>query len=53
MSIPSVSTPTVTHAPSDASNLAEKISIRSLNFFYGAAKALKDITAHVSQRTAW
>jgi phosphate transport system ATP-binding protein len=49
MSIPSVSTPTVTHAPSDASNLAEKISIRSLNFFYGAAKALKDISLGLYQ----
>ncbi len=49
MSIPSVSTPTVTHAPSDVSNLAEKISIRSLNFFYGAAKALKDISLGLYQ----
>jgi phosphate transport system ATP-binding protein len=44
VNIPSVSTPTVTHAPSDASNLTEKISIRSLNFFYGEAAALKDIS---------
>ena len=44
MNVPSVSTPVVTHAASDASTLAEKISIRSLNFFYGQAKALKDIS---------
>jgi phosphate transport system ATP-binding protein len=40
----SVSVPAVTHAASDISGLAEKISIRSLNFFYGEAKALNDIS---------
>jgi phosphate transport system ATP-binding protein len=40
----SVSVPAVTHAASDASGLTEKISIRSLNFFYGDAKALNDIS---------
>jgi phosphate transport system ATP-binding protein len=40
----SVSVPAVTHAASEASSLAEKISIRSLNFFYGEAQALKDIS---------
>jgi phosphate transport system ATP-binding protein len=40
----SVSAPAVTHAASDASGLTEKISIRSLNFFYGEAKALKDVS---------
>jgi phosphate transport system ATP-binding protein len=49
MSIPSITTPTATHAPSDVSKLAEKISIRSLNFFYGAAKALKDISLGLYQ----
>jgi phosphate transport system ATP-binding protein len=44
MNTASVSTPAVTHAASDASNLTEKISIRSLNFFYGEAKALKDVS---------
>jgi phosphate transport system ATP-binding protein len=44
MNVPSIATPTVTHAPSDASGLTEKISIRSLNFFYGEARALKDIS---------
>jgi phosphate transport system ATP-binding protein len=44
MNVPSVATPAVTHAPSDVSNLTEKISIRSLNFFYGEARALKDIS---------
>jgi phosphate transport system ATP-binding protein len=44
MNRPSISTPAVTHVPSDATKLAEKISIRSLNFFYGEAKALNDIS---------
>jgi phosphate transport system ATP-binding protein len=39
MSIASVTAPS-----SDMSGLDEKISIRSLNFFYGEARALKDIT---------
>ena len=49
MNFPSVSTPIVGHAPVDASSLAEKISIRSLSFFYGAAKALKDISLALYQ----
>jgi phosphate transport system ATP-binding protein len=44
MNFPSVSTPIVSHAPADAAKLAEKISIRSLSFFYGASKALDDIS---------
>jgi phosphate transport system ATP-binding protein len=39
-----VSAPAVTHAPFDASGLMEKISIRALNFFYGEAQALRDIS---------
>jgi phosphate transport system ATP-binding protein len=49
MNTVSVSTPTVTHAPSDTSNLSEKISIRSLNFFYGEARALNDISLPLYQ----
>jgi phosphate transport system ATP-binding protein len=44
MSIASVAIPAVSPASSDMSKLEEKISIRSLNFFYGEARALKDIT---------
>jgi phosphate transport system ATP-binding protein len=43
MSFASVATPAVTHAPTDTAGLAEKISIRNLNFYYGVSKALKDI----------
>jgi phosphate transport system ATP-binding protein len=49
MSIPSVSTPAVAHASADAAGLTEKISIRSLSFFYGAAKALNDISLELYQ----
>ena len=49
MSIPSVATPTVTHASADAASLTEKISIRSLSFFYGAARALNDISLPLYQ----
>jgi phosphate transport system ATP-binding protein len=41
---PTVTTPTVRHAPVDTANLTERISIRGLNFYYGEHKALKDIS---------
>jgi phosphate transport system ATP-binding protein len=44
MSMASITTPTVTHAPVSTAKLAEKISIGSLNFYYGDAIALKQIT---------
>jgi phosphate transport system ATP-binding protein len=43
MSIAPVSWPIVAR-PAEISGLAEKISIRSLNFFYGEFRALKDIS---------
>ena len=49
MSIPSVATPPVTHASADAAGLTEKISIRSLSFFYGGARALNDISLALYQ----
>jgi phosphate transport system ATP-binding protein len=48
----SFSTPTVTHAPSDASSLDDKVSIRGLDFFYGDARALKDISLPLYERKA-
>jgi phosphate transport system ATP-binding protein len=44
MTSPSVTTPTVRHAPVDTAGLTERISIRGLNFYYGENKALKDIS---------
>ncbi len=42
--VASVSVPPVSHAAADRPGLAEKVSIRDLNFFYGEARALKSIT---------
>ncbi|MGA2818477.1 MAG: ATP-binding cassette domain-containing protein, partial [Xanthobacteraceae bacterium] len=44
MSVTSVAIPSVTAAPSDRSGLAEKLTIRNLDFFYGDAQALKSIS---------
>jgi phosphate transport system ATP-binding protein len=44
MNVASVATPAVTHAAVDTANLAIKISIRGLNFYYGDQRALKDIS---------
>jgi len=46
----SVTTPTVTHAPIDTAGLAEKVSIRNLDFLYGESKALKSITLPLYER---
>jgi phosphate transport system ATP-binding protein len=43
MNVASVAVPTVAHAPSSTAGLAEKISIRNLDFYYGVSQALKDI----------
>jgi len=44
MSVVSVAVPSVTAAPTDRSGLAEKVTIRDLNFFYGDSRALKSIS---------
>jgi phosphate transport system ATP-binding protein len=49
MNVASVAIPSVAHAPIDTAGLAEKISIRGLNFFYGEARALKDISLSLYQ----
>jgi phosphate transport system ATP-binding protein len=48
MNVASLTTPAVAHA-GDVSALSTKISIASLNFYYGAARALKDITLPLYQ----
>ena len=40
---PSVAVPIAAHAAEDRTNMAEKISIRNLEFFYGDSRALKNI----------
>src|SRR5579862_1887907 len=44
MSVASVAVPSVSHSSADQSGLAEKVTIRDLNFFYGEARALKSIS---------
>jgi len=43
MSLASVAVPTVASAPSARSGLAEKVTVRGLDFYYGNAKSLKTI----------
>jgi phosphate transport system ATP-binding protein len=43
-SVASFSVPSVSHAPTERAGLAEKVTIRDLNFFYGESRALKSIT---------
>ena len=49
MSVAAITVPAVSHAPSSAEDLSEKISIRDLNFFYGDNRALKDINVPLYQ----
>jgi phosphate transport system ATP-binding protein len=49
MNVATVAIPAVTHAPVDTANLAQKVSINGLNFFYGESKALKDISLPLYQ----
>ncbi len=49
MNVASVAVPTVARAPINTADLAEKISIRNLDFYYGDAKALKSINIPLYQ----
>ncbi|MGA7490129.1 MAG: phosphate ABC transporter ATP-binding protein PstB [Xanthobacteraceae bacterium] len=49
MNVASVAVPTVARAPINTAELAEKISIRNLDFYYGDAKALKSINIPLYQ----
>jgi phosphate transport system ATP-binding protein len=44
MSLASVTVPSVSAAPTDRAGLAEKVTIRDLDFFYGETRALKSIS---------
>jgi len=46
---PSVAVPSVSHAPTDQTGLAEKVTLRDLNFFYGESRALKSISLPLYQ----
>ncbi|MGI8526465.1 MAG: phosphate ABC transporter ATP-binding protein PstB [Pseudolabrys sp.] len=47
MSMAAVAVPSVVLARSDPSNLAEKVSIRNLDFFYGDYRALREINVPI------
>ena len=49
MNVASVAVPTVTHAPISTAGLADKVSIRNLDFYYGDSKALKNINISLYQ----
>jgi phosphate transport system ATP-binding protein len=49
MTIASVAVPTVMHAAVDTGGLAEKVSVRNLDFYYGGSKALKAISIPLYQ----
>jgi phosphate transport system ATP-binding protein len=44
MNVATMSVPTVAHAAADPAGLDEKVTINDLNFYYGDARALKDIS---------
>jgi phosphate transport system ATP-binding protein len=44
MSVASITVPSVSAAPTDRAGLAEKVTIRDLNFFYGETRALNSIS---------
>jgi len=44
MNVASLSVPSVTHAAVDTAGLDDKVTIRNLEFYYGEAKALKNIS---------
>ena len=46
---PGVAVPVASHAGIDTAGLTEKISIRDLEFFYGEARALRDISLSLYQ----
>jgi phosphate transport system ATP-binding protein len=50
MSVVSLTVPSVTAAPSDRAGLAEKVTIRNLNFFYGESRALNSISLPLFER---
>jgi phosphate transport system ATP-binding protein len=49
MNVASVAVPAVSHAPVDQAGLAEKVTIRNLDFFYGDFRALKSINLPLYQ----
>jgi phosphate transport system ATP-binding protein len=44
MNVAAISVPNVAHAAADPARLEDKVTIKDLNFYYGDARALKDIS---------
>jgi phosphate transport system ATP-binding protein len=42
-----ITVPTVSHTAVNTADLAEKVVLRNLNFYYGESRALKDISLHL------
>ena len=53
MNVAAVSVPRVTHAAVDPAGLDAKVTIRDLNFYYGDARALKDISLLLYENIAF
>ncbi len=49
MSVATFTVPTVSNAPVDIDGLADKVSVRNLDFFYGDNRALKNINVSLYQ----
>ncbi|HEX5210920.1 MAG TPA: phosphate ABC transporter ATP-binding protein PstB [Pseudolabrys sp.] len=49
MSLATFTTPTVSHGPSNAAGLLEKVAVRNLDFYYGDHRALKNINVSLYQ----
>ena len=52
MNVATVAAPTVTHAAVDTATLDAKVTINDLNFFYGDARALKNISMSLYENKA-
>jgi phosphate transport system ATP-binding protein len=52
MNVPSITTPTVAHAPAAAAGLTDKVSIRKLDFYYGDSKALNGVSLPLYEHKA-
>src|SRR5215469_6344091 len=51
MNVAIVNAPEVRHAPIDTKGLAERVSVRKLDFFYGATRSLKSVSLPIYDRS--
>ena len=50
MTVATLNAPEVAHAATDTADLAERVSVRKLDFFYGDSRALKAISLPLYDR---